>query len=73
MTVLVRWLEADGSAPMGRMAELEIRWLDQLPLPIIGELLELEIGVVVEVVGRAFEVSNRKTPRPVLHGKRVGP
>jgi hypothetical protein len=72
MTVVVRWLEADGSAPMGRPAELEVRWLDELPLPAVGELLETE-HAVLEVYGRAFEVSARKTPRPVLHCKRVGP
>jgi hypothetical protein len=71
LPLVVRWMEVDGSSPMGRPAELEIRWLDELPLPTVGEILETEIGVVLEVIGRAFEVSARKTPRPVLHCKLV--
>lgn len=73
MTMLVCWREVDGSAPMGRPAELEVRWLDQLPLPTIGEFLKTETGVLLEVMARTFEVSLRTRPRPVLSCRRVGP
>lgn len=73
MTMLVCWREADGSAPTGRPAQLEVRWLDQLPLPAIGEFLTTETGVLLEVMARTFEVSLQRTPRPVLNCRRVGP